>query len=269
MWAVISILATVGTAPSLADRTKSFHPASVSSKPQFSLIIPAYNEEALLPRTLAQVWEAMDAQSLSGELIVVDNNSTDATAAVAQKGGARVVFEAHNQIARARNAGAAAALSPFLIFLDADTEMPAELLRRALENLSSGEIAGGGATIRFDRPQGAIGEWCLRCWTWGSITFRLAAGSFVYARRDAFEAVGGFSPKVYAGEEIVFSRAMRRWAAKRGQRFEVIPSPPVTTSARKFEWYPPWKVALTHFLLGLFPPLVRSRRFCQFWYQRP
>lgn len=234
----------------------------------YSLIIPAYNEEEMLPSTLAAVREAMSAQPQHGELIVVDNNSSDRTAEIAAANGARVVFEAHNQIARARNAGAAASVGRMLIFLDADTCLPPELLSAALARLESGAIIGGGATIRFDKPQGAIGEACLRLWTWMSIRFRWAAGSFVYARRDGFEAIGGFSPQVYAGEEILFSRQLARWGRKRGLKVEVIPAPPVITSARKFEWHPPWKVALTHLLLGLFPPLVRSRRFCRFWYER-
>lgn len=239
------------------------------SRPTFSLIIPAFNEADCLPATLAQAKVALAAVEIPGELIVVDNNSTDATPTIAREAGATVVFEAHNQIARARNVGARAARGDFLIFLDADTFLPAELLREALQRLSTHLVAGGGATIRFDRLQGWIGESCLSVWTWISRWMGWAAGSFVYVRREAFDAIGGFSERVYAGEEVFFSRQLGRWARRQGQRVEIIPAPPVVTSARKFDWHPAWKVALTHLLLGLFPPLVRSRRFCAFWYRRP
>ncbi|NQZ69946.1 MAG: glycosyltransferase, partial [Lentisphaeria bacterium] len=88
----------------------------------YSVIIPAYNEEKLLPDTLASLKEKMsDVTDYSGEIIVVDNNSTDATAEVAKAAGAIVVFEEHRQIARARNAGGQIAKGRYLIFLDADT----------------------------------------------------------------------------------------------------------------------------------------------------
>ena len=75
-----------------------------------SVIIPAWNEEQLLPACLESVRMAFAARpDLRPEVIVVDNNSTDGTAALANAAGARVVFEAKNQIARARNTGAAVA----------------------------------------------------------------------------------------------------------------------------------------------------------------
>ena len=62
------------------------------------------------------------------ELIVCDNNSTDRTAEIARNAGARVVFEPVNQIARARNRGAAAATGDWLIFVDADSHPSAGLV---------------------------------------------------------------------------------------------------------------------------------------------
>ena len=87
----------------------------------YSVIIPAYNEETFLPATLTSLHLAMDSIPHNGEIIVVDNNSTDNTRQVAEKYGAKVVFEPFRQIAKARNSGAKAAKSIFFIFLDADT----------------------------------------------------------------------------------------------------------------------------------------------------
>ena len=237
--------------------------------PDFAVIIPAYNEAGQLGPTIESVWRAIEESGHPGELIVVDNDSNDGTAALAEAFGARVVSEPHRQIARARNAGAAATKAPWLVFLDADTRLPAGLLASALQHLRSGEVAGGGATIAFDRPLTPFARFCLCLWQFTSRTFRWAAGSFVFVRHDAFDAVGGFSEQVYAGEEIFLSRNLHQWARRNAMRMLIIPAPPVVTSSRKFDWYPPWKIALVHLVLGLFPFLVRSRRFCAFWYQRP
>src|SRR5689334_18853557 len=124
--------------------------------PLYSVIIPAYNEEAYLGRTLSSLRAAMDGLPEAGEVIVVDNNSSDRTADIARAAGARVVFEPVNQISRARNAGAAAARGRFFVFLDADTIPSARLLRRALDHLSGGKVCGGGALIVLvpDGPPG-------------------------------------------------------------------------------------------------------------------
>ena len=70
-----------------------------------SVVLPAFNEEKLLPAALAAVRVAASAFTSRGwewECVVCDNNSTDGTAAVARAAGATVVFEPVNQIGRAR-----------------------------------------------------------------------------------------------------------------------------------------------------------------------
>ncbi len=105
---------------------------------KISIIIPAFNEERLLGGTLAQVKSAMDVftrRRWESELIVCDNNSTDHTAEIARAAGATVVFEPENQIARARNSGAAAAAGDWLIFVDADSQPSAELFADVAEQI--------------------------------------------------------------------------------------------------------------------------------------
>jgi glycosyltransferase involved in cell wall biosynthesis len=234
----------------------------------YTLIIPAFNEEALLPSTLASVRSAMQDCSYPGELVVVDNNSTDQTGEVARVGGARVVFEAHNQISRARNAGARASRGEALVFLDADTRLPPQLLQRALDRLAGGMCCGGGAGVVFDRPT-AIAERGVRLWARISRRFHLAAGSFVFCLREGFDAVGGFNESVYAGEEIWLSRAMGRWGKARGMSFEVLGDAPVVTSARKLEWHSQFYILGYTFLMMLFPFMTRYRALCAPWYRRP
>lgn len=235
----------------------------------YSIIIPAFNEEELLPATLAKLHDAMSQLPEQGEIIVVDNNSTDATAELARMSGARVVFESVNRISTARNAGANEALGKWLVFVDADTLVPSALLRQAIEALGTGDTGGGGSCIRFGPDAKESLPFALRLWNRISLGLRLAAGSFIYCRADGFTTVGGFSDKVYAGEEILFSRQYKAWCRKQDLRFVIITDHPVFTSARKLEWYSTFGLAGSFLTLLFFPFLLRSRFFCRFWYERP
>ena len=84
-----------------------------------SLIVPAYNEEALLAATLVQLQAAANAVGELYELIVVDDGSTDRTAEIARPHNARVVRVNVRQIGAARNAGPKVATAELLVSLDA------------------------------------------------------------------------------------------------------------------------------------------------------
>ena len=238
-----------------------------------ALVIPAFNEEAHLPATLASAKNAL--AGLDVHLIVVDNNSTDNTAKIARENGATVVFEAVNQIARARNAGARYALAKDnppdgLVFLDADTDLPRKTLDQAMAHLRSEDICGGGATIVSDRPFPAFVRGMLATWNRTSAVLGLAAGSFLFCPAQAFVDTGGFDERVYAGEEIWFSRALKKWGRKNGRRrFPIITDPPVITSARKGDMFGSPAIAFQLFAILLCPWITRSRRLCPVWYRRP
>ena len=238
--------------------------------PVLSLLIPAYNEELLLPAVIERVRASFAAIGFDAyEIVVCDNNSTDATAAVARALGVQVVHEPHNQISRARNAAARAALGKWLVFLDADTLLSPELLRATLDCFEGGTIVGGGAAIVFGAADlGPFAGRLLASWNWVSRTFGLAAGSYVFCYRQAWEEVGGFDEDVYAGEEIYFSRKLKRWGRARGMRFRILRDTPVVTSARKLEWYGQWQL-LGRALMLLRPGAVKNRAACELWYTRP
>ncbi len=236
---------------------------------RFSLIIPAWNEEAFLPQTLTSITAVMRQLEYKGvhqgELIVVDNNSSDHTADIAKQFGALVAFEPVNQIARARNRGAQIATGDCLIFLDADTCCSEKLLEHVLDKLSSGIVVGGGSTVAADREIPRMAMRVIQFWNWLGCKAKLAAGCFVYCRRDAFDAVGGFSDRVYAGEEIFLSRLLKRWGKQNNMTFDIVSIDPVITSARKLEWYSPMQLA-RQVLLMLIPGAVFSKRLCRTWY---
>lgn len=239
----------------------------MTDTPDYSIIIPAYNEAAQLPRTLPAIRAAMSAVAGRGELIVVDNNSKDATAEVAGQLGATVVFEPVNMISKARNAGARAAQSPILIFVDADTQPSAELLSATLEHMAREDRVGGGAEVQLD----PLPSW-LTCklaglWNWTSRQMSYPAGSYFFCRRDAFDAVGGFNEALYASEEIWLARALKRWGRRQTpQRKLHVIEIPVITSSRKLDNGP--KVYGMLLMMLIFPFAVRFKSLCGYWYKR-
>jgi len=236
----------------------------------YSIIIPAYNEEEYLPKTLANLKESMNALSeFSGEIVVTNNNSTDHTAAIAEEFGARVIFEEHRQISRARNAGAKEALGRYLIFIDSDTTISSVLLKKTLRHLVSGKCCGGGTIVEFDGHPPFMAKYGLKIWVFLSRIFKWACGAYVFCTREAFIETGGFDERYYASEEIHFSRALRRWGQKKGKRF-VILEEPIISSSRKLVWYSTWEILIMFFGLLLYLKPFQNRDACyKMWYRHP
>ncbi len=241
---------------------------------RYALIIPAWNEEAVLAETLPKIKAAMaqvTPAGFAGELIVVDNNSSDRTGAVAAALGAQVVFEPVNQIAKARNAGArlAAALKvEALVFVDADSHPSPELLGAALALLADGVAVGGGARIKMEPPPPPTFRLVQWLWNGFSRWRGLPAGCFLFCRRDAFEAAEGFPETVYASEEIWLGQKLRAWGRVEGRnlRMAIIQEPPMATSSRKLDR--PWKTGGRMLVLAVFPWGIRWKKFCGHWYER-
>ena len=206
---------------------------------KLSIIIPAFNEEKRLGGCLRSVQAALTAivqLGLETEVIVADNNSSDSTAEIATRGGARVVFEPVNQISRARNAGARAATGDWFVFLDADTELNVSSLEDMLAAIKSGNCAGGGSLIRLDAAPWP-GRLLIALWNRMSAVFSMMAGCFMFCRADAFRDIGGFSLDLFATEEVKFGSDLKRWARARGLRVVILRRESLVTSGRKFELY--------------------------------
>ncbi|MEK7401141.1 MAG: dolichyl-phosphate beta-glucosyltransferase [Gemmatimonadota bacterium] len=89
-----------------------------------SVVIPAYNEAARLPETLAAVRQFLDVHAITHEVIVVDDGSADDTANRARAGGARVMAERHRGKAAALRVGVRAATGDRVLLMDADLATP-------------------------------------------------------------------------------------------------------------------------------------------------
>jgi len=236
---------------------------------KISIIIPAFNEERLIGETLRQVQSAVTAFSRRGwgtEIIVCDNNSTDRTAELSRAAGAIVVSEPVNQIARARNRGAAAAAGDWLVFIDADSHPSAELFAEVAEQIETGRCLAGGCTVRLEGRYPA-GNVITRLWNAISRAGRLLAGSFIFVEANAFRQLGGFSQELFAGEEIELSRRLQQLARATHKRIVILHRYPLLTSARKMHLYTPRQHL--RFLIKAVRSRKRilgSREACHTWY---
>lgn len=204
-----------------------------------SIVIPAFNEERLIGETLRQLERACEVFTRIGwsrEVIVCDNNSTDRTAAIARAAGAQVVFEPVNQIARARNTGAAAATGDWLIFVDADSHPSPELFADVAGQIQTGRCLAGGSTVRLDCDSLLARS---GAWLWNALSRwrRLLAGSFIFIETAVFRRIGGFSPELFVAEELDLSRRLRQLARVERREVIILHRHPLLTSARKLYLY--------------------------------
>lgn len=237
-------------------------------KVKISIVVPAFNEERLLGQSLAQMKSAAGVFARQGwevEFIVCDNNSTDRTAEIARNAGARVVFEPVNQIARARNRGAAAATGDWLIFVDADSQPSAGLFEEVAEQIHSGRCLAGGTTVRMDEKLWVAG-FLTRLWNCSSRMGRWLAGSFIFVEAATFRELGGFNHELFAAEELDLSRRLKHRSRETGRGVVILHRHPLVTSARKLRLYTLWDhlKLLAHVLLNR--RALTRRESCTLWY---
>ncbi|MGA2261490.1 MAG: polysaccharide deacetylase family protein [Acidobacteriota bacterium] len=199
-----------------------------------SVIIPAYNEEALIHRTL----DSLRKQDYRGamEIIVVDNRSTDGTARVAEEWGARVVQEERKGYVYALMCGFEHASGEILITTDADTIVPTNwvsTLVRAFEEGSQVVAVGGGVEFYDANWKGNLYARCILpiALAYERICFSCPHlwGASMAVRREAFLRSGGWTGKFNLQADTDLSRRLMTIGTVR-----IIKNLRVSTSARRF-----------------------------------
>ncbi len=179
---------------------------------RFSVVVPAYNEAAYLPDAL----KALQHQDFTGpyEIIVVDNNSTDGTAAIAASYGVTVLSEPVAGVCQARQRGAAQARGEILVSTDADTVQAADWLTRIDRQFRRGtDVVAVGGPCRFSSPSWWADFYSkLLFWTVATV-FSLTGRVFYISatntavRRAAFP--GYNSRMTQGGDELDLLRRLR------------------------------------------------------------
>jgi glycosyltransferase involved in cell wall biosynthesis len=182
-----------------------------------SVVIPAHDRERLIVRALRSVHAQEPARP--AEIIVVDDCSSDRTAAVAAEHGARVIgHEVNRGAAAARNTGIEAARSDWIALLDSDDEwLPHHLATlwrhrdgRVLVAGAALAIGDGGGEVRY---AGAVSDEPLELTSPAQVVFpeNPLPASGVLVRRDSVLAAGGFDPSLrYAEDFDLWLRVLER-----------------------------------------------------------
>jgi len=241
--------------------------------PAISLVIPAHNEELLLPRLLDSVERARQESGLGRdelEIVVADNASTDRTAEIAAAGGCRVVAVEKRVIAAARNAGARASRGEIVCFTDADGVIHPRTFAAIVDAARAGVYVVGSTGVTMERWSPGI-----------AVTFALLVPlvwctSFdtgvVWCRRADFDAVGGFPESRRFAEDLAFQIALRRLGRATGRRPMRLRGVKTIASTRKFDRHGDW-----HYFTRM-PPLVWNVLFRRgemtefaesYWYRPP
>jgi len=187
-----------------------------------SVVVPTLDEGEALPATLAAA-----RQPGVCEVIVVDGGSRDGTLAVAGPLADRVLRAPRGR-AQQMNAGAAAARGDVLLFLHADTRLPAGYAQAVAGALADPAVIGGRFDVRLDAA-GLAYRALGRLISLRSRLTRVATGDqAIFVRRAVFERLGGY-PLVPLMEDVALSRAM-----KRAGRVACL-NETVTTSARRWQ----------------------------------
>ncbi|MFN0181752.1 MAG: glycosyltransferase [Gemmatimonadales bacterium] len=211
--------------------------------PRFSMVIPAWNEAAYLPRLLRSVHDARHRYPGGPdqiEVIVADNGSTDPTAEVARAAGCRVVEVAPRVIAAVRNGGARAARGEVLVFIDADSRIHPDTFAAIDRALATGRVVAGATGVTLDR------------WSLGiAVTFATVVPvvwltgmdtGAVFIRRADFEALGGYRERFRFAEDVDLLLRARALGRRRNprERLTRLRGVKAVTSTRKFDVHGDW-----------------------------
>ena len=226
-----------------------------TAPPTVSIIVPTFNEADYIEPLLAYLCELGKADA-GLEIIVADGRSTDHTAALAQRAGARVVLCPRKGRAAQLNYGASVAGGQILYFLHADTYPPATLLTDVRQALGPAGYGSGCYRLAFDHP-----HWFLRLSAWFT-RFNIEIVRFgdqsLFVRREVFEQAGGYRSDMFTLEDQEIIRRLRRVAP-----FRVLPAT-VSTSARKYLENGVFRLQGAFFLLTLLYRLgVEQRQLLQ------
>ena len=240
-----------------------------TGRPRFSLIIPARNEEAYLPRLLDSIDVARNVYHGGAdhiEVIVADNVSTDATAQIARQRGCRVVRVETRNIGAVRNGGIRASSGEIVTTVDADARIHAETFNVIDETLRTGRVIAGATGVTLER-------WSLGIrvtYAWMAVMVWLIGidTGLVFCTRKDFDAVGGYNEKRRFAEDVEFLWQLRRLGRPRGQKLARVSSAKAIYSTRKFDLYGDWhyfRLVLTTGR-GLFFPEAPNKAADEYWY---
>lgn len=184
------------------------------SQPIFSVVIPAFNEEKFIAKTLESV---LGQNFKNFELIVVNNNSTDKTAEIAKKFGVILLSEKNQGVAFARQKGFLNAKGEIIASTDADTILPKNWLSKIFKEFEKDEnlVAFGGSCNFYSGPISAklASKFLLPFFLFLDKFFSGGwnlMGCNMAIKKEAFSKIGGFNTNLKLNEDIEISSRLRK-----------------------------------------------------------
>ena len=234
-----------------------------------SIVVPAFNEEGYLGETLASLNQAkaflQRQRGLQAEIIVVDNDSDDATADIARALGATVAREALHNVAKVRNTGAKLSNGDVIVFVDADTVVPDNLLSRIVDAMSDDTCFGGAVDPDY-RPMKLTVQAYLQFWRIIGKLTGMAQGATQFCRKDVFFTLKGYDETLFMGEDVDLYWRLKGFAKRQNSSVVFIEDIRVVPSTRRFDQWRLWRTLLwTNPLLVLI--FRRSKTCWQGWYR--
>ncbi|MDD2678553.1 MAG: glycosyltransferase [Candidatus Nanoarchaeia archaeon] len=177
--------------------------------PEISFIIPCFNEEKYLEKTL----KSISLQSIPREkyeIIVSDGKSSDKTLEIAKKYADKVVSKKNKSISHGRNLGARIAKGKILVFLDADTLIKKSFSKTILNDFKNFEFDVGIPAYNFMSKKNVIiignmlvaktneliHAFTKKCW--------VVSGACIVCSKKAFEEIRGFNENLNLNEDVDF-----------------------------------------------------------------
>ena len=189
-----------------------------------SIIIPTYNEEECVSKTLKNI-QLNENNNLIKEIIIVDGGSTDKTIEKAKECGVRVIVSKKKGRAVQMNEGAAVASERILHFIHADSQLPINFDTDVMEAVNNGYSAGC-FRLAFDYE-----HWFLKlnCWftRFDKSAFHYGDQS-LFITRDIFNKVQGFNENYMVFEDLDIIRRIKKIC-----KFKILKKS-IVTSARKY-----------------------------------
>ena len=174
--------------------------------PKVTVLIPAYNEEKTIEKTIKSILKS-DYSKDKFEVIVIDNNSTDNTSKIAErfvKKGVRVLFEKKQGKGNALNLGISKAKGEIIFTMDADTEVPPQSLKNMTRYFKDPEIMSVTPAIVTRKPKNILQriqyiEYVLGLFLRKTFAIlnavHITPGAFSAYRKSFFEKHGGYEPE--------------------------------------------------------------------------
>jgi glycosyltransferase involved in cell wall biosynthesis len=204
----------------------------MNTSSQLTIVIPAKNEATMIPRLLNSLTKQDYSKISSTRILVADANSTDGTPDIVMSFRDRLNVSVipGGLPALGRNRGAALALTPYLLFIDADIELASPSLvrrvvelaqRRQLHCLTTNIICRGGTLLdRFLYGSNNLFQYLSR------LHHPFSTGMFMFFDKKRFDELGGFDERVDFAEDYKLSQQVAR------SKFAVVRGGVYTTNRR-------------------------------------